>query len=272
NDSGASIFIIGNDAPVIEMRTVPGGGNIRIQDSNASSGGRLKMSADTAAGSQLTLADSGSSGENGVNLVANDSGASFFVMNGNADVIKMRTVPGGGNIRIRDTDETPDGVVIMATNSSGAKVGIGTETPSEALHVVGNICATGTIGACSDARFKEHVETIGDAMAVIEKLRGVDFDWKRSEFADHQFTDGKQLGFVAQEVKDVLPMLVSEGSDGYLSVDYGRLTPVLVEAVKAQQKIIDNQNGELSAVKAQLEKLQKLVSKLLEETNSSTVR
>ncbi len=187
------------------------------------------------------------------------------------DILNINGGSTGGLISIRDTDTDPDdGVVIMATNSSGARVGIGTETPSQALHVIGNLCATGTIGACSDGRFKDHVETIGDALAVIEKLRGVDFDWKRSEFSDHQFADGKQLGFVAQEVKDVLPMLVSQGSDGYFSVDYGRLTPVLVEAVKQQQKIIDGQKGELSAVKTRLDELRNLVSKLLNEKTSTT--
>ena len=59
------------------------------------------------------------------------------------------------------------------------------------------------------------------------------------QFPDHGFKEGKQVGFLAQNVQEVLPELVSEGSDGYLGVDYSRLTPVLVEARKEQQARID---------------------------------
>ncbi len=119
----------------------------------------------------------------------------------------------------------------MSITNSG-NVGIGTQSPSQRLHVVGNICATGTIGVCSDARFKEHVEPVSGALEKVDRLRGVAFDWKREAFPDHQFAEDRQLGFIAQEVEKVLPQVVSRGADGYLSVDYGRLTPVLVEALR----------------------------------------
>jgi hypothetical protein len=73
----------------------------------------------------------------------------------------------------------------------------------------------------------------------LQQLQGVEFNWRQQDFADREFPDARQVGFVAQEVQQVLPGVVSEGSDGYLAMDYARLTPLLVEAIKAQQERID---------------------------------
>lgn len=135
---------------------------------------------------------------------------------------------GAGKFVIRDVAAAGNRFTI---DSSG-NVGIATTTPSQRLHVVGNICATGTIGACSDARFKTNVVPLDDALSLVDKLRPVRFDWKRDEYPDHEFDDGRQMGLIAQEVKNILPEAVQEGSDGYLSVDYGRLTPLLIEAIR----------------------------------------
>ncbi|MGE5693006.1 MAG: tail fiber domain-containing protein, partial [Candidatus Zixiibacteriota bacterium] len=131
--------------------------------------------------------------------------------------------------------------------TNAGNVGIGTAAPTEKLHVVGNICATGTIGACSDVRFKRDVRPVDGSLDKIEKLQGVTYRWKREEYP--QFAEGNQIGFVAQDVKEILPEVVSEGSDGTLSVDYGRFSVVLLEAIKEQQK-------EIKELKAAIEKLQ----------------
>lgn len=122
---------------------------------------------------------------------------------------------------------------------SNGRVAIGAPvTPTEALHVTGNlrvdgnICATGSIGMCSDARFKENVAPLANALERVEQLRPVTFDWRREEFPDHSFSETRQSGLIAQEVRGLFPDLVAEGSDGYLSVDYARLTPILVQALR----------------------------------------
>ena len=145
-------------------------------------------------------------------------------------------------------------------------VGIGTQSPSQRLHVVGNICATGTIGTCSDARFKEHVEPVAGALEKVEQLRGVHFDWKREEFPDHEFAEARQLGFIAQEVEKVLPQVVSRGEDGYLSVDYGRMTPLLVEAMKElrmdNQRLHTEKDRQLALRDAELDTLRAEIQEL----------
>jgi len=72
----------------------------------------------------------------------------------------------------------------------------------------------------------------------LRELRGINFNWKD----DAQNTD-IQIGLIAQEVEKVLPELVSTDSEGYKSIAYGKLTAVLVEAIKEQQRQIEALKG-----------------------------
>jgi len=86
----------------------------------------------------------------------------------------------------------------------------------------GNITASGNITSNSDARLKSDVRTISNALQIVKALRGTAY-----------VKDGKaSIGLIAQEVEKVLPQVVEEGANGYLSVAYGNLVSVLIEAVK----------------------------------------
>ncbi len=151
-------------------------------------------------------------------------------------------------------------------------VGIGTQAPTEKLFVDGNICATGFIGPCSDARYKKNVDLIDGALEVICKLQGVRFDWRTDEFPDKHFSDREQVGLIAQEVKKVVPEVVNQGTDGFYSVDYSRLAPILIEAVKEQQKTIESLQRKLEenqSLRAELEDLKSLVQKLAAGQNEA---
>ena len=131
---------------------------------------------------------------------------------------------------------SPAPPVVIRSMNGAARIGIGTSSPTQALHVVGNICYTGTIGGCSDGRYKKEIQPVDHALAMVSELEGVRYQWKTEEYPDQQFSEGKQIGFVAQEVKKVLPEVVMEQPDGSLAIDYGRLTPVLLEAIKELKK------------------------------------
>ena len=74
----------------------------------------------------------------------------------------------------------------------------------------------------SDGRLKSEVETISDALAIVCALRGVRFTM-----------DGtRQIGVIAQEVEPVLPEVVRDNEAGLLSVAYGNITGLLIQAVK----------------------------------------
>lgn len=148
-------------------------------------------------------------------------------------------VNGDGVVDVLDCNYTGWIQTQSALFANNSKVGIGTNAPDEALHVVGNICYTGSSSACSDKRFKREIETLDNVLASILQIQPVRYDWKQDEFPERNFTTEKQLGFIAQEVQAYFPEMVLESEDGFLAVDYSRMNAVLIEAVKEQQVMID---------------------------------
>jgi hypothetical protein len=96
----------------------------------------------------------------------------------------------------------------------------------------------GTINT-SDARYKTNIETIEDPLDKIMGINGVRYNWNSDEYPEMNFDDQTHLGVLAQEVEKVLPELVFTDENGYKSVSYEKLTPVLIEAVKEQQEEIE---------------------------------
>jgi hypothetical protein len=103
----------------------------------------------------------------------------------------------------------------------------------------GEIRATGDITAyySSDAKFKDNVTEIPDALEKIKSIRGVTFDWNDEYIKSHGGEDGyfirkRDVGVIAQEIQKVLPELVVERSEGYLAVKYDRIVALLIQAVK----------------------------------------
>ena len=62
------------------------------------------------------------------------------------------------------------------------------------------------------------------------------------------FPEGKRIGLIAQEVEEVIPELVHTADDGYKSVEYANLIAVLIEAVKEQQKQIEDLEEKISSI------------------------
>ena len=106
----------------------------------------------------------------------------------------------------------------------------------------GNIVADGNITAYSDERLKDNIKTLEDGLAKVNQLRGVSYN------KDNK----KSIGVIAQEVEKVLPEIVITGKteDKFKSVDYGRLTAVLIEAVKEQQKQIQTLTTKVEELEA----------------------
>jgi hypothetical protein len=100
----------------------------------------------------------------------------------------------------------------------------------------------------SDARHKENIQALSYGLAEVTALRPVAFTWK-----DRQ-DDGLQYGLIAQEVRQVLPELVSgdDGPNGSLGLNYSGLVPVLVQAIQEQQAQIDTQAEQIGALEARL--------------------
>ena len=113
------------------------------------------------------------------------------------------------------------------------RVGVGTPGPAYALDVLGTIRATGDVIAYSDARVKDNVETITDALTKVKSLRGVSYTRNDSE------DKSTKIGIIAQEVLKVLPEVVQQDDEGNYSVAYGNMVGLLIEAIKEQQQQIE---------------------------------
>jgi len=98
----------------------------------------------------------------------------------------------------------------------------------------GNFTAVGNVTAYSDARLKENVVTIRDAVSLVGRMRGVFFD--RIDNGEHS------VGVIAQEMQEVLPQVVLD-TDGHLSVAYGNLVGVLIEAIKELSDRVEQLEG-----------------------------
>ena len=152
---------------------------------------------------------------------------------------------GNGDLQV-DAPGIVAGRFVVKDNGN---VGIGNRNPSQKLQVNGNICATGTISNCSDIRYKQNIFPIAHSLTSVLSLDGLYYHWKKNEFPEMEFGDERQIGFSAQEVEKLFPEVVTTDANGYKSVDYGRLTPVLVEAIKEQQKQIDAQQQQIDELK-----------------------
>jgi hypothetical protein len=144
-----------------------------------------------------------------------------------------------------------DALVLGGTGVYAVKVGIGTETPSNILTIAqgaGHPLSDGWT-TYSSRRWKTNIQTLHGALAKIEQLRGVSYDLKDS---------GKhEVGVIAEEVGAVVPEVVSYEENGKdaRGVDYSRLTALLIEATKEQQREIQQQQAVLRAQAAAIRDL-----------------
>ena len=140
---------------------------------------------------------------------------------------------------------------------------------SSNLNVNGNISASGTVSAngvtlTSDARYKTHIVGLNNALDDVLNLRGVSYDWDKAKWPEKNFTDSKQIGFIAQELETVFPALVSTDKDGYKSVNYIGVVPVAVEAIKTLNAKVDAQQKQIDELKAQARENAEIKKRLVE--------
>jgi len=90
-----------------------------------------------------------------------------------------------------------------------------------------------SFNCASDARLKKDVAPVEGALEKIDQIRGVYYNW-----VDEAQPQDRQVGVIAQEIQAVYPELVKEGGNGYLSVDYPKLTAVLIQSIKELKAMV----------------------------------
>ncbi len=105
-------------------------------------------------------------------------------------------------------------------------------------------------GSTSSKRWKKNIIEIENPLVKINQLRGVYFDW------DEKHGGGHDVGCIAEEVGKVLPEIVVYEENGIDAdgMDYSKLTPLLIEAVKEQQKLINEMRIEIEKLKTSINK------------------
>ena len=143
--------------------------------------------------------------------------------------------------------------MVIANNGN---VGIGNflfSDPAQKLTVAGSALANNYFTS-SDKRFKKEIKAIPEALKSLEKIQGVSYAFETEKFAERNLSENRSIGLIAQQVQKVYPELVAEDEEGYLSVNYDGLIPVLIEALKEQQTQLDEQKAYFEDKIAQLEK------------------
>ncbi len=122
----------------------------------------------------------------------------------------------------------------------------------------GNATLMGTLNENSDITLKQNIVLIDQVLPSLLQLNAYRYDWK-------YLNKDKQIGFIAQEVREVYPELVKENEKGILSVNYTKFVPLLLEAVKEQQTQIESLTSEienLKRIEAQLAQITSALTRL----------
>ena len=143
----------------------------------------------------------------------------------NTDIINVE------NIKVSNNITSPSGSNLDICPPIGSVVAICTNTTiTGILSVTDDITAFWT----SDERLKDNIEVIEDPLSKVLSISGNTFDWN-----EKSNKSGHDVGLIAQEIEEVLPEAVTTRDNGYLAVDYHKVVPLLVEAVKELSGKVD---------------------------------
>ena len=198
------------------------------------------VSKDTGA----VLVDGGTAVKRNVFVGENVSIAGSCIISGITTITRLLDANGGSelnNVRIglsnANTIDTISGNLSIGS-TVGHLVGINTHTT-----ITGILSVTDDITAfySSDARLKDNITPIDDPLAKVLSISGNTFTWN-----DKSHHTGEDVGVVAQEILEILPQIVTQRDSGYLAVDYQKIVPLLIEAIKELSAKVEKLEEKLS--------------------------
>jgi hypothetical protein len=169
-------------------------------------------------------------------------------LRGNGTNVVMEAISASDVPTLNQSTTASAGSLSTTFTSGYVLYGQGTGVPaaSSALSFdtgTSTLTATGDVVAYSDRNIKTNIEPIIDALSKVSSIGGY-------TFTRTDIPSGRRTGVIAQEVRDVLPEAVYETENGTLTVAYGNMVGLLIEAIKELQ-------GTVQALKEEIQHLKK---------------
>lgn len=186
-------------------------------------------------------------------------GTASFAMGTNTKTTQNYSMAIGKDL----TNNVPNSLVVGAGRTNGNYLFLvagDASTDAFTVNYQGICTSAGSFTQNSDRRLKTNITSLEKSIDKIMKLNGVTFNWDKTVRPSAPTT--LQYGFIAQEIEKVIPELVSEDSDGYKTVNYIGVIPVLTQAMQEQQKEIEQLKDENKKLNETVEALLKRVEAL----------
>ena len=217
-------------------------------------GGTVGIGATPVTTTRLLVGDAANSyaagfyGVNGDTLIAlgnttGNTGSIQAVNTAGAVVRNLVINPSGGNIGLFQANPRYRLDVSGSARVQSGSLAVGTATPSV---TIGRIDASNDVVAfsTSDINFKTNLSPISGAIDRITQISGYEFDWIPNQ--EHHGFEGRDIGVIAQEIEKVLPQVVTTRASGYKGVKYEKIVPLLIQAIKEQQKQIEDLQNQIN--------------------------
>lgn len=255
---GNSSNYVGGNVNILGGNGVNGSGNVLIK------GGTTTGSPTTGGYVQITTSNNASvpgadiSIQTGYNIATGANyGTTFISGSGGNTTI--------GNFLSTNSISMFAGSAAQYITNTG--IGINKSNPSYPLDITGSMRVSGSY-ITSDMRYKKNIKSISNSLDIVKKLNGKSYDFDRIKFSKMGFDSVGSFGFLAQDVQKILPNLVKEDNEGFLSINYIGLMPFLVEAIKEQQKTIQSQSERLEALELKLKVNSELKSNQIQSVDN----
>jgi hypothetical protein len=211
---------------------------------------------------------------NNVNIQSNESDITFQTSNDRAVIINNGVDEINTSFKIYNYNNTPLFCVNTACQDTAKPsrifqgcVGIGKEPNKFRLDVKGAIRVSNYVQSLSDINLKTNIKKLPNCLEKIQKINGISYNWKEDVEELKELNSGVEIddhiGVIAQEVEAQFPEIISIDTEGIKSVSYERLCPILIEAMKEQQMIINKQRADIDDIRNEIMQMKNNVNKVL---------
>ena len=244
-------FVIKADTGNVGLGTNSPEGKVHIYNGDASvapDGDADELVVENSSRSGISILSGESNGHTGSLLFgsASDAFAAGVVWSYYNKTLTLKSQNSNGIVKIASANNS---LAMTIDTSQDIKIeqslgiGVAASSTTGRLDCSNDVVAYST----SDKRLKENIKPLDNALDKVLKISGVEFDWKElteEEKKTIHGNEGHDVGVIAQEIEEVLPEVVTERDTGYKAVKYEKIVPILIEAIKEQQKQIEElKNG-----------------------------